>query len=329
MILVLLIGLRREVGADWWNYLTIFRNIGRGGFGDALHASTEPAYGLLNWIAAKAGWGIWFPNLVCGALFTWGLLAFSRQQPNPLLAIAVAIPYFVIGVGMGYTRQSAALGLVLLAMIECVRGRQARMYLFLILAPTFHTSAIIAIPLLALVAVRGGLVTTALVMVVGAIMILQFSGRIQAKLDFYGSRSISSSGAILRLAMNLIPSLIYLSFRQRFTRNPAELRLWTIIAWTAVGSMLLLFFFESTIIVDRMGLYLIPIQIFVFSRLPSVLGARGRPSLLLIFVILAYSLAVQVAWLSLGSWGHAWLPYRNYLWSNALEKNAPRWFRMR
>jgi len=324
IFIIVMVGFRRDVGADWDNYLQIFRNIRLHDLGYALGGNTEPAYGLLNWIAARAGWGIWFPNLVCAALFTWGLISFCRLQPNAFLAIAIAVPYFVIGVGMGYTRQSAALGLVMLALVEFTRRRQLRTFVLLAIAPAFHTSALIMIPLFGIVVSRGGVLTAALVLLVGAVMFLQFSGRIQAKLDFYSVRNISGSGAIPRLAMNALPSLIYLAFRVRFASNPAEMRLWTIFALAAVASMLLLLVIESTVILDRMGLYFIPIQIFVLSRIPIAFGDRSRPSLFLLLLVLVYSLLIEIVWLNLGSWGHAWLPYSNYLWDGSIGSDSPR-----
>lgn len=316
IIIIVMIGFRREVGADWVNYLEIFRIIRPRSLGYALTGNTEPAYGLLNWLGAQAGWGIWFPNLVCGTIFTWGLIAFCRQQPNALLAIAIAVPYFVIGVGMGYTRQSAALGLIMLGLVEHLRGRTLRMWIFLVLAPTFHTSAVVMIPLFGIAAVRGGVLTAGLAVVVAAVLFFQFSGRISARLDFYSAHQFSGSGAVPRLGMNVLPAIMYLAFRTRFTNHAAEMRLWTIFAVTAIASMLLLFFVDSTVIVDRMGLYLIPVQIFVLSRLPVAVGSRSRPSLLVLLLVLAYSLMIEVVWLNLGSWGHAWLPYENSLWDD-------------
>ena len=71
---------------------------------------------LLNWFAGQNELGIWFVNTICGGIFSYGLIAFARSQPRPWLALAVAVPYLIIVVAMGYTRQAAAIGFVMLGL---------------------------------------------------------------------------------------------------------------------------------------------------------------------------------------------------------------------
>ena len=66
---------------------------------------------MLNWLSIQMDWGILGVNLIGGAIFAFGLVAFCRRQPRPWLALAVAIPYLVIVVAMGYSRQGIALAL--------------------------------------------------------------------------------------------------------------------------------------------------------------------------------------------------------------------------
>jgi len=66
----------------------------------------------LNWLAAYTQTGIYGVNLVCAAIFMIGLISFSRRQPLPWLALAVSVPFFLIVISMGTTRQATALGFV-------------------------------------------------------------------------------------------------------------------------------------------------------------------------------------------------------------------------
>jgi len=293
------------------------------------HALTisEPGYVLLNWIALEAGWGIWFPNLVCATIFTVGLLTFCRQQPNPWLAVAVAIPYFVVVVGMGYTRQSAALGFELLALSYYTRGSFVKMGLSAVLAVTFHTSALVVLPILGLALARRGVGTFLLVGALAVVLGFAFSGRVQGLVSVYTSGVIVSSGAVPRLLMNVIPALLFLSFPRRLTFSEAERRLWSIFSILCLLSILVLFYVSSSVVVDRLGLYLIPLQIVVWSRLPSAFATGSRQSMFMMGLILFYSVTVEVVWLTFGTWGHAWLPYRNYAWESATSRTPPRWFR--
>lgn len=320
-----MIGFRREVGGDWWTYLFILREVQNAEFFEAFER-TEPAYAAINWIAARVGWSIWFPNLVCAAIFTWGLIALCRLQPNAWLALAVAVPYFVIGIGMGYTRQAAAIGLVMLAMTSYYRGQTLRMVAYVTLAATFHASALIMIPIFGLASVRQGAYSALLLIVAAVLLYYQLSGRLAGRFEIYSTQTFEAGGTIPRLAMNLIPAVIFLAFRRRFSTSDAEMRLWTIIALFAVISMVLIFFTETPVILDRLSLYMIPLQIFVLSRIPAVFGRGRQQNMFFLVLIVFYSLLLQVLWLNLGRWGHAWLPYRNYLWDEGAGEAPPRWF---
>lgn len=59
ILLVLMIGFRWHVGADWNTYVAILEysrvlNVARE------NLAAEPGYALLNWIAAQANWDVWF-----------------------------------------------------------------------------------------------------------------------------------------------------------------------------------------------------------------------------------------------------------------------------
>ncbi|OOY98796.1 hypothetical protein BOW22_07130 [Solemya velum gill symbiont] len=116
LIFVLFIGLRFEVGGDWGNYLRYYEMAYGEPLASLLSGRGDPGYVFLNWIAANNDWGMGFVNLVCAVIFMTGLISFSSKQPAPWLALTVAVPYLVIVVSMGYTRQGVALGLIFLAL---------------------------------------------------------------------------------------------------------------------------------------------------------------------------------------------------------------------
>ena len=113
LVMTLLIGYRFEVGGDWSNYLPMLDIISGLGLIDVLKES-DPSYQLINWVSVEMHWGIFGVNLIGGGIFSIGLSVFCLNQPRPWLALAVALPYMVIVVAMGYSRQGVALGLVML-----------------------------------------------------------------------------------------------------------------------------------------------------------------------------------------------------------------------
>ncbi|SVC66663.1 uncharacterized protein METZ01_LOCUS319517, partial [marine metagenome] len=126
VLFILLIGLRYYVGADFDNYI-IYYNIsressatvftGEQGLNLAIAYGNAPGYVVVNALAQQLGiWGnhgIYVVNTFCATFFVIGLVKFCRQQPLPWVALAVAVPFMVCGVAMGYTRQATALGFLM------------------------------------------------------------------------------------------------------------------------------------------------------------------------------------------------------------------------
>jgi hypothetical protein len=312
VVLTLMIGLRYEVGGDWFNYI---RN-----FSTAAHSSLisivrqgDPAYYLLNWVSAQSGLGIYFVNSVCAALFTWGLLGFCLAQPQPWLALVVAVPYLVTVVAMGYTRQGVAIGLTMLGLVALGHAKFLRFVLCLALAATFHKSAVILIPLAALLDTRRRVFT---VVWVGAVTVLLYTLLLQDSVGTlsgsYLEAKYESSGAAIRVSMNALPAVLFLLMRTRFHLEAPQRRFWTWMAWAALALVGLLMVSPSSTAVDRVALYWIPMQLFVLSRLPGAVSEQGRQNPRWVVAVVAYSMAVLFVWLFFATNAAAWLPYKFY-----------------
>jgi hypothetical protein len=310
--LTVLIGYRFQVGADWGSYVNDVYLTGSQSLGEVLSGS-DPGYALLNWLAWQLGVGVYGVNLACGALFSVGLIVFCRQQPRPWLALAVAVPYLVIVVAMGYTRQGVAIGLAMLALAALSQKSNLRFVLWVSLAALFHKSAVILLPL-AIVVARRGRAWTALW--IGALSVLMYALFVDAHADAlirnYIQRQYDSQGAAVRVAMNAVPAAVFLAFRQRLAADDQVRRLWTWMSSLALLGVPLLFVSPSSTAVDRMALYLIPVQIFVFSRLPDLAGRNRHIGNALTMAVVGFCGAVQAVWLNFASHAYAWLPYRFY-----------------
>jgi hypothetical protein len=312
--LLLLIGFRYEVGGDWNSYLEHVAdqlNEPISSIGD----KKDPAYSLLNWIGANIWGGIFLVNFICAGLFSFGLITFSRAQPRPWLSMAVAFPYLIIVVAMGYSRQGVAIGLTMIAMSALQNGKTFRFLLWVFAAAMFHKTAIILAPIAILSGGNRWYVSIITVGVAGGLMFLLL---LQESVDGFKQNYIEaeyqSSGAAIRVFMNAIPSVVFLLLRRRFCLSATQRRFWTSMAFGGIFFVGLLVLSPSSTAVDRVALYWIPIQLFVLSRIPDVLGRPGRGNVGWVLMVLLYGLAVMLVWLLFAKHSFAWLPYRFYPW---------------
>jgi EpsG family len=311
LVMTLFVGLRYDVGGDWLNYIDILRDIGYRDFWDGVWKQ-DPGYGLLNWIVARAGLGVWAVNLVCAALFAWGMMKFARHQPNPWLVFVVAVPYLIIVVAMGYVRQGVAIGFIVAGLSVLDRG-MLRFLVYMALAASFHKSAVVVLPFVALSATQRRIVTAGIGLVSVVLLYYLF---IQASVDKlmtnYVEAGYASQGAGIRVAMNLPPAILFLLFHRRFVTDEQERKLWRNFSLAALAALVLLALTSSTTAVDRLALYLIPLQMFVLARVPEAFSDKQRSSLGLTLAIVFYSAAIQFVWLTYADNAEFWLPYQWY-----------------
>lgn len=313
---VLMIGLRHEVGGDWANYIgnieaTVDRSLSEALVG--IHG--DPADSFINWVAAQSGLGVYLVNSVYAALFTWGLLVFCRSQPRPWLALTVSVPYLITVVAMGYSRQGVAIGLIMLGLVALENKSILKFVLWVALAAMFHKSAVILIPLAVLAGTRRRLLTLFWVGVTTALLFgLLLQEHVDTLIAGYITDQYESSGAAVRVAMNAIPAALFLLLRKRFQLPPEQRSFWTWMSLGALAFVVLLYVSPSSTAVDRVALYWIPLQLFVWSRIPDVMGRPGAANAVWVYAVAGYSAVVYFVWLFFATHAHLWLPYQFYLW---------------
>jgi hypothetical protein len=152
----------------------------------------------------------------------------------------------------------------------------------------------------------------------------------------YVVANYQSEGALVRLLMNALPAVLFLVWRRKFQFGESEQRLWTWFAIISMGMLGLYAVTPASTAIDRVALYMLPLQLAVFSRLPDALGAKlkrrpasksagaspPRGELLpvrpesasqLTAVVLLYYFVVLFVWLNFATNAGYWLPYRFYL----------------
>lgn len=307
VLIALLVGFRYKVGADWRTYEILFSYARLSSLERVLRLG-EPGYQLLNWTIQSMGLRVWGVNLVCGAVFAWGLYRLCRIQPSPFTAMLVAVPYLVIVVAMGYTRQSIAIGILMAGLASLSRnGSLMRFAVYVAVAALFHKTAVVAFPLAALTGRRSPLINLLLVASIGYFMYDFFLEDSLANfVRNYVKAEYSSQGALTRVAMNIAPALLVLAVGPRLGFSDTERKLWRNFALASFALLVLVLMSPSTTAVDRIALYVLPIQIAVLSRVPGgLLGVTAGK-----LAVMGYSLAVQFVWLNFAAHARYWVPYQ-------------------
>ena len=308
VLLTVFIGLRFEVGGDWGSYISYLYRASQISFVEVFTLS-DPGYYLINWLAAWLGAGVWLVNLFSGAVFSTGLILFVRRLPAPMLAVTVAIPYMVIVLAMGYSRQAVAFGFMLWGLTYLLDRRIVGFMVLLAIAAAFHKSAVILAPLAILASTHNRVWTAVWVGVSGLLLYWLFlAEQVTSLWQNYveAEYSQASEGGPIRVAMNVVPAVLFLVFRQRFRLQPEEWKLWF---WMSVFSIVCLpLVFQAPTAVDRVALYFMPIQLVVFSYLPQLV--RGDSRFMARAGIIAFYGLVQFVWLNYATHSRAWLPYQ-------------------
>ncbi|MBF5052779.1 hypothetical protein ISO4_01381 [Alcanivorax venustensis ISO4] len=239
-----------------------------------------------------------------------GVVIFSRRQPIPTLALLVAVPYLITVVGMGYTRQAVALGCVLLGLVALSDGGMRRFAIVVLIGAAFHKSAVLMLPIAALASSQKrvwNFFWVGVVSLVGGYLFLFDS--VDTLWENYVEAEYHSEGGLIRVLMNAVPAILYLLVHRKLSLGEQARRLWWWMSVFALACIPLVLI--SSTATDRVALYLIPLQVFVFSRLHVITNDTLLRAYIVTGVIVYYT-AVLAVWLFFAAHAHAWLPYQMY-----------------
>lgn len=306
LLIAVMVGMRYQVGADWFTYVEIFRQTSLVGFWTAV-GQGDSGYQALNWVVQQIGADVWLVNLVCAIIFAWGLVRLAECMPRPWLAMVVAVPYLVIVVAQGYTRQGVAIGIIMAGTASFLRsGSVLRLCVYVLVAALFHRTAVVALPLL-LIGNGKSRWLTALIAVVVTYEIYDVVVQPAVGHLVKDYRSYQSQGATIRVVMSLLAAGLFLLRGRYFDMTRLERIAWRNMSLAAVLCFALLFVRpESSTAIDRIALYLIPLQLAVLSRPQAASTSAGLGTSLVIL----YSAAVEFTWLMFAQHAQYWLPYR-------------------
>lgn len=313
LVTALLMGLRYEVGCDWATYLDLYNSAQLLSPAEALR-TTDIGYAALMFVAGRLDAGMGLVNLCCALIMAFGVMRFCLRQPNPALSFLVAIPYLIIVVGMGYTRQGVAIGIILAGLADLDEKSALKFTLYVLAATLFHRTALLMLPLAFAPFFRRNLLYTIVgALVFAGLFVLILRDQATTMISGYVDVDYQSGGAAVRVAMNVVPAILALTLRRRLGFTPYQSDLWSVFALIALATMVLVLAANFTTAIDRLALFLIPLQIVILPRLPYAFGDRKALNAQLMIAVIGYSAAVQLVWLTFGTHADCWVPYHSYL----------------
>lgn len=303
------IGLRDQVGADWVSYKEIFSVINGLPVAASLFVA-EPLYAALNRIVYAAGGDIFVVNLICASILLACLFNFSRLlEIDSNLLLFVAAPYVLFVVGMGYTRQSVALGLSLNAIGYCRHGRMKLFYLYAGTATLFHYSAIFLI-LVGWTNTRKRLRILIVATTIASPVLFGVMSGDRYMRYFNNDVEMQSHGVWTRILMLLMALIVMYSQKRQWAKENLLLPM-VIRGAVALGLLAVLSMFLSTL-ADRICLYLFFLYLLGIGNL--IHFAPPPLKYISIMLVVSVTFAIFLGWFSLSAFAAAgWFPYGNAL----------------
>lgn len=276
VFLTVFVGTRDYVGCDFETYLWRFVGYSTYSFENYGAHTSDIGFTILNYLVIWLGLDFVWMQMACAAIFFFCVTVFAFRRENPLGLLALLFPILVVQLAMSGIRQATAAAILLLAWNAFVDKRRIAVLGWVLLAGTFHSTAILFLPMVLLVGRRFSAWKLLLASIAVAPLALLFAGE---QVDLYQKRyiegDVQSFGAIFRLGLIVITAAFFEVYRSKFEKMyPNDYEIMRAFSIFSFG--LIAVFFISTLVAHRLSYYVTPIQLLILMRLPMVMKGDGH-----------------------------------------------------
>ncbi|MGY6552418.1 MAG: EpsG family protein [Erythrobacter sp.] len=268
---------RWQVGCDWSGYYNQYLVAANRDWSQ-ISSNTEPLWWGVLRLIQDAGLPYPYANVVSSVIFFAGVHVLARKQRDPLGFLVLLFPILIINMPMSGLRQAAAIGLICIALTQFIDRRPIWYLFWVVIAVGFHTSAAIFVLLLPLATGKyttKRLVAAGMLAIPGALA-LATGGSAEVAAQRYIETGVDAAGAAFRVGILALSALYFYLFVRKKWRQifPND---YSIVSIGAIAMALTVFLLPlSSVIADRLGYYLIPIQVMMFARLPFLEFKRNQ-----------------------------------------------------
>ena len=306
-LLTIFIGFRYEIGGDWIHYKLFYYDINNLSFTEMLNSSL--VYVVINKIAYYSGTQFIGVNFICAIIFMFSLSNFLKRAKNRWLALAISFPILILILGMGYTRQGLAFSFCLFLIRALEDKKLFKSIIFIILSVFSHKSALFFSSILFFLFLWYHkkyfyLLLSILIPIFFAYLFQKFYNHL-----FYyyvgSGQHMFSYGSIPRSLSFLFIAILFLVYKNKFSdMSKYQIFIYTSFSWVVI--FLFPFSFTTSIVVDRLLLYLYPLKLVIISHA----NLKGKIINFSVFIIFSMYFFYLIIWIYFGKNSFSWVPYK-------------------
>ena len=309
IFLVWFMGFRYEVGCDYLGYFNRWLNFNSELKLVNLFQGEEFGFALIMGSIKASGLGYTWLNVAASAILVVCYVRFSRDHPLAPLLLTLLFPVVIIQLGMSGLRHRLAGGFLMLSSNAFGQKKKIRTAAWILLGMQFHTSVIIFLPIAFLAGKDFNTLRIFLAMLIlGPITALLLAGRFDTYESRYIENTVTSSGAVIRYVLTILPVPFFIIHRHKLKAIFPEifplLKLSSLIILSLAPLIMI-----STIALHRLIFYIMPLSIILCVYLATVMSKKISQAQW--FPVIAYG-AYSIAWFISSKHAQAcYVPYGN------------------
>ena len=321
LIFSIFIGLRNEIGCDWYGMKNLFEKSLT-----PLNTSLtvieylkfkEIGYTSLSLIIKYIGGNIYILNFVFSLFFVLPFLKFCSTFKRPFLAILVSFPYLITVIGLGTIRQSIAIAFFMVCINELKHLKFYKYYFYNLIGILFHYSSFIflflplSININKILKLKKNFKFLYILFVLILILFFVINNYFIEQINIYlfNVESLSFKSPLIIWIMIFVPSSIIL-FNYKYYKDDDINKFWR--NYSIAGILMIFTIFFNSIISLRLLFYFIPIKIYALANLPEVeLFNMSTKNTYLAIIFLSFS--ILTVWLNFANHSYCYIPYKNLL----------------
>lgn len=319
-LLILWVGFRFHVGCDWTSYIHYGEQTAYLSWGDAAFGR-DPLFHLT--IKLLTSLGIpYYPgiNVFTAIVFFAGAASLATLARDRLSFLYYLYPVAIVVTAMSGVRQAIAIGILMFAFRQIVKRRFISFIVLVLLAAGFHGSAFLFIilwPIMSQMRLSRKLAVIAISSIPTALAFAA-SNTVDVAIDRYTATELEAFGSAFRLGLLAAAGAVFFVLLRSRWRE-AYPSTYPIVQFTMYGNLALLALLfvrlpgVSSVIFDRIGLYLVPVTALMQAVAPDIAKPRDRRIITVLFY--ALYLLFFVMWSTLSrKFAGCYVPYSSYLW---------------